>query len=139
MNQRLVALLPLPAHDDGIQRSTQMRNLTSFTLALVFSTSVFAAAPSEEEKINYLVGAIGSSDVTFIRNGSEHAAPQAQAHLQGKLKAAGDKVKTAEDFITLLASKSSQTGKPYLVKTKDEKTVELATWLRDKLKQMPSP
>ncbi len=116
-----------------------MRNLTSFTLALVFSTSVFAAAPSEEEKINYLLGAIGSSDVMFIRNGSEHAAPQAQAHLQGKLKAAGDKVKTAEDFITLLASKSSQTGKPYLVKTKDEKMIKLATWLRDKLKQMPSP
>ncbi len=115
-----------------------MRSLSLLLLVLLFSTSAFASKPSEKEKIDYLLTAIGTSDVIFIRNGTEHTASEAQSHLQDKLKAAGDRVKTAEEFITSLASKSLQTGKPYLIKTKDGKTVELAIWLHDKLKQMPS-
>ena len=119
-----------------------MRSLSSLWLMLLFSTAAVASAPkTEKDKINYLLSAIGSSDCTFIRNGMEHSATAAQEHLQDKLKAAEGKgkVNTAEDFITVLASKSFQTGKPYLIKTKDGKTVELAAWLREKLKQMPSP
>ena len=115
-----------------------MRYLSSLWLMLLFSTAAVASEPTEKDKINYLLSAIGSSDVTFIRNGTEHSPTEAQAHLQDKLKAAGSKVKTSEDFITLLASKSFQTGKAYLIKMKDGKTVELAAWLREKLKQMPS-
>lgn len=114
-----------------------MRYMSSVWLMLLFSTTAVASKPTENYKIQYLLSVIGSSEVIFIRNGAEYSPTEAQAHLQDKLKAAGDKVKTAEDFITLLASKSFQTGKVYLIKTKDGKTVESASWLREKLKEMP--
>ncbi len=115
-----------------------MRYVSSLWLMLLFSSVALASEPTENDKIHYLLSAVGSSEATFIRNGSEHSATEAQTHLEEKMKAAGSKVKTVDDFITLIASKSFQTGKPYLLKTKDGKTVEVAVWLREKLKQMPS-
>ena len=70
----------------------------------------------------------------FIRNGREYDARAASSHLRLKLKVAGNKVKTAEDFIKLCASKSSITGEPYLMRFADGATVKSEVYFRNKLK-----
>ena len=70
----------------------------------------------------------------FIRNGSEYDARAAGDHLRLKLKVAGKKVKTAEDFIKFCASKSSITGEPYLMRFADGTTVKSEAYFMDKLK-----
>lgn len=55
-----------------------------------------------------------------------------------KLEKVGGRVKTAEDFITLIASKSYMTGKPYMILFPDGKTVEAEKFLREKLKEFNS-
>ncbi|MGA7903320.1 MAG: DUF5329 family protein [Terrimicrobiaceae bacterium] len=53
-----------------------------------------------------------------------------RADLRDKLAKAGDRVKTTEDFITGIASKSFLSGKPYLVKFADGHIQPTGEWLR---------
>jgi hypothetical protein len=90
-----------------------------------------AAEPTEKEKIDAAVQRVEKSDLTFIRNDTEHTGKDAADHLRLKLRNAGDAIKTFDDFVDKIATKSSMSGKPYLVKMKDGTKVELAKWLRD--------
>ena len=101
--------------------------------AALLAAQAFAAAPSEREKISYLLNQIAYSDATFIRNGQEYSGIEAKAHLQSKLDYAGGRVHTAEEFITYIASKSSATGKPYYVRLPDGTEMEAAQWLHERL------
>jgi len=53
-----------------------------------------------------------------------------RAHLRNKLAKAGNRVKTTDDFITGIASKSYLPGKPYLAKFSDGHTQLTGNWLR---------
>jgi hypothetical protein len=78
---------------------------------------------TEKEKIDHLITYIRNlQGTTFIRNGDEYPAKDAAEHLQMKRRKAGDKVKTARDFIDGLASESYISGKEYQIRMKDGKT-----------------
>jgi hypothetical protein len=89
---------------------------------------------SEQQKINYLIASVEAlKDVSFIRNGSSYNAEQAASHMRLKLRMAGSRVKTVEDFIAYCATESSVTGIKYTIRFPDGHTIESATFLRDKL------
>ncbi len=95
--------------------------------------SVAIAAPrSEADRIEAALKAVEDSNITFVRNGSEYGPKMAGRFLRGKLKNAGDAVKTFDQFVDALATKSTQSGKPYLVKLESGELVPLAKWLREK-------
>jgi hypothetical protein len=100
---------------------------------LVLITRGFAAE-SLEQTITYLLHHIETSNVTFIRNGTEHTPSEAGAHIKAKYEHFKGQIKTPEDFIRLSASKSLLTGKPYLVRTPAGKETLLADWLTEALK-----
>ena len=60
----------------------------------------------------------------------EYSGAEGAQHLRDKRAKAGDRVKTTEDFITGIASKSFLSGKPYLVKCADGHTQPTGEWLR---------
>lgn len=93
---------------------------------------------AEKQKIEAALLRIESSPLKFIRNGDEHDGKAAADHLRQKLKSAGDKVKTFDDFVEQVATRSSMSGEAYLVKLQDGKTVELAKWLREPPGTQPS-
>lgn len=70
----------------------------------------------ETAKIEYLLERIRTSPYTFIRNDVEYPASKAASHLEWKYGLAANKIKTAPDFITHLASRSIESGLQYLVK-----------------------
>ena len=79
-----------------------------------------AAAMTEAEKIEHLIDYIaGLKGAVFIRNGSEHSPAEAAKHLRDKLRRAGSRIKTAEQFIEHLASKSSMSGEVYRIRFQD--------------------
>jgi hypothetical protein len=89
---------------------------------------------AEQRKIDYLISSLEHlSGATFVRNGSEHPAKEAVGHLRKKLKYAGDHVQSAQDFIVLCASKSSISGKPYLIRFTDGKTTTSEAFFREQL------
>ena len=120
-----------------------MRNLRSL-LALVAAFSVSWAATAAEpsaaarQEIEQLLTRLAASGCTFQRNGTWYAAGDARAHLEKKYRYLLDKrmVGTAENFISLAASKSSTSGKPYLVKCGTPEQVPSATWMAAQLKAM---
>jgi hypothetical protein len=69
----------------------------------------------------------------FIRNGSEYTGKEAAEHLRMKLNNVGKRALTAEDFIRLCASKSFISGKPYMIRTSDGKTIKSEEYFREKL------
>ncbi len=88
----------------------------------------------EKAKIKFLIEKVENCNCKFIRNGSEHSPKEAKKHLELKLSKAGNRIKTAEEFIQYVATKSSFTGAPYYIIENGKKTLS-AAWLKQKLKE----
>ena len=108
-----------------------MRRLLAIlsTLLLTGATAT-ALAPQAKIEIDELITFVQTSGIRFIRNGSEYSAAEAANHLRDKLARAGERVRTTDDFITGIASKSYLSGKPYLAKFPDGHTQPVGEWLR---------
>jgi len=103
-------------------------------LALAALTGASDSSPIEDARIEYLLTAVGSlQDAQFIRNGKPYDSKAAVDHLRTKLRAAGSRVQTAEDFIRVCASESSISGKPYEIRFADGTVLRAADFLRQKL------
>jgi hypothetical protein len=124
--------------------------LTTCLLTLCANVALAAAAPAtsaatsttpavptvltEAQKIQALIHGIEvMKDARFVRNGSDYGGAAAADHLRLKLRNAGSRVKTAQDFITLLASKSSMSGLPYKIRFADGHEIESGQYFRTQL------
>jgi hypothetical protein len=105
-------------------------------LCLFFSLGILSQKITEKEKIEFLLEQVEKSGIVFIRNGEKHKAKEARAHMERKLNYAGNKIRTADQFIQYLGTKSSMTGKPYYVILPDGTQLESAKWLREQLKKV---
>jgi hypothetical protein len=105
-------------------------------LALALAPVGHAAPPAiAQAEINYLLGSIENSACEFYRNGSWYDGKKAAAHLRDKyaLLAAGQRIRTADDFIEEAATTSSVSGQPYQVRCGADKSVDTNPWLREVL------
>ena len=95
---------------------------------------------TEQQKIDYLIDSVAQlKDVKFVRNGSVHDARDAADHLRLKLRNAGSRVRTAEDFIRLCGTGSSVSGQPYQIRFADGTDVASAAFLRARLAELDEP
>jgi hypothetical protein len=107
-------------------------------LGVLLVAPAFGQQAIEQRKIEYLISSIADlRDARFVRNGSEYDSQRAADHLRLKLRNAGDRAKTAEDFITYCATGSWITGEKYRIKFADGRVVDTAAFLRDKLAAYP--
>jgi hypothetical protein len=108
-----------------------MRFLICF-LSLALSASYVTATPSDEIEslLHYVAELDGAS---FVRNGDAHTPKEAEAHLRLKWTKQKGQITTAEDFIRLCGSKSSISGKSYLIRFKDGHEEEAAVVLLTQL------
>jgi Family of unknown function (DUF5329) len=105
---------------------------------------MFAAAANagdrpaaEDARIEHLLAIVASlHDAQFIRNGTSYDSASAVRHLRLKLRVAGSRIKTAEDFIRDCASASSVSGEPYEIRFSDGRVVLAADFLRQKLMEL---
>lgn len=120
-----------------------MRYLAAaIALCLVGSVSTGAGdeKPTEKAKIESLIKCVEAiKDAKFVRNGSEYSAKDAARFLRGKWDANESKIKTARDFIAIAGTKSSTTGKPYLIRFADGKETPSAEFLAKELDKIEKP
>ncbi len=112
--------------------------MTKFVLAAcLLAWAVAAPAEGEQttKEIEYLVEFIRASDVVFIHNGTEHTAEEAAAHIRRKREHFKRKIRSAEDFIALTATKSLLGKEPYRIRGKDGREVASAAWLTEELQR----
>lgn len=116
------------------------KNFITVVLSIFLTVTMVLAEdtrPQEntDETIAYLLAFVAKSDCTFIRNGQFYTDKQASRHMQDKRRYFKDQIVTPEDFIRLAATKSLQTGQPYMVRTKDGKELRCDEWLKEVLKE----
>ena len=93
-------------------------------------------APLESRKIDFLIAAIETlGDAKFVRNGTAYDAKAAADHVRLKLKNAGSRVRSADDFIRYCASVSSVSGAPYQIRFSDGRVVTSEAFFRQKLSE----
>ena len=92
---------------------------------------------SEKQKIEALIKHIeGLQDTKFVRNGVEYDAESAGKFMRAKWAANESAIKTAQDFVEKIATASSTTGMPYLIRTKDGKDLKSGDYLLAELKKL---
>ncbi|NUS39773.1 MAG: DUF5329 family protein [Lysobacter sp.] len=106
-------------------------------LACLGAFAAFAGSTAVDGEIDALIARVGQAQgVVFIRNGSAHSATEAAAHLQRKRVAAGGRFASAEQFIDVVGTRSSVTGRPYRVRANDGTEIDSAVWLRRLLREV---
>jgi hypothetical protein len=116
-------------------------------LAATLLALPFAAAPTEpapaaaKAEIDHLFDFVAHSDCRFYRNGSWHGMDEARDHLALKYEylAPRGKADSAEAFIENGASRSSFSGKDYLVECPGSAAVPSNGWLRAELERFRRP
>ena len=98
--------------------------------AVAFADSGPQSEP--EAAIEYLLARVASSDLKFVRNGKVHAPPEAVKHIHRKYNYYKDRIRTAEDFIALAATKSMVSGNQYMI-ISDGGEQPAADWLKSAL------
>jgi hypothetical protein len=95
---------------------------------------------TEREKIEALIKHVeGLQDARFVRNGTEYGARDAARFLRAKWEAGTANVRTAKDFVEKVASVSSTTGMPYLIRLKGGKEMKGRDYLLAELKKLETP
>lgn len=117
------------------------KNLSILFISLLVNSISYAQVKkkilTENEKIEQLILAIQNlKSAQFNRNGTLYDAETASKHLKMKWNKAGNSIKTAEDFIDKIASKSSMTGTEYKIVYDNGKEITTKKFLYDKLKNL---
>jgi hypothetical protein len=116
-----------------------MRFTTAILLLLVMGIAFAQSpAPAASREINQLFAALENSRCEFNRNGTWHNAQAATKHLQRKYDYLLEKnlVTSAESFIDLAATKSSLSGRPYLVRCGNVQPVPSKSWFTGQLEEL---
>ncbi len=90
-----------------------------------------------EKEILHLFEYLENSNCEFNRNGTWYSTHKAVKHIKKKYRYYMKKglINSAEQFIDRAASRSSMSGKSYLVRCGDSGPVESSTWLTRELKR----
>jgi hypothetical protein len=122
---------------DGASYQIQCTDLVNkligndFGFFVISHYKIMSSPKDETALIEDLLMKIETSNVQFIRNGKFYNAKEASEHLRSKWQKS--KIKTFELFIDQIASKSSISNKPYLIKLEDGTVVEAEDWYADYL------
>ena len=117
-------------------RSVSVKYLFRLLVLLPFAASLLtsaAIAESTDQTVDYLLKYVATSHTIFIRNGAEHTPAEAVEHIKAKYEHFKKEIKTPEDFIRLVATRSLLTGQPYLVRAPGGKARPLDEWLSEAL------
>ena len=125
----------------GSETSTDSQRLNNSLVGEDYATFIIAGAGlalSEKEKIEKLIAHVeGLQGAVFSSaTAQEHAAKEAADHLRTKWQAAGDRAKTARDFIDHLATKSSTSSEAYTIKLKDGTVKRAGEYLHERLAEL---
>jgi hypothetical protein len=111
-----------------------MKRVWILVLVLFSGSGTASVAPATQLEIEHLLNFIRNSSCIIDRNGKTYAADKAISHIEKKYAYFEDDIETTEDFIELSASKSTMSGKYYMVRCGDGEQIRTREWLMQELK-----
>jgi hypothetical protein len=119
-----------------------LTSILFFPFLFIFglSTPVSGGEGETEEVIMRLVQSVRDlpDGTAFIRNGESHTKDEAVQHLLSKYEKGKKEIATPEDFIEKIASRSYISGKAYLIRFPDNKTVQAEDFFKLELEKINS-
>ena len=112
--------------------------MKKYFLAIVLLVTSIANAdvpPETQHEVQHLINFVTNTSCQMVRNGTHHDGPEAIKHIQKKYKYYRDDIRTTEQFIEYSATKSTLSGKYYLVKCGSQNPVKTRDWLLQELKK----
>lgn len=101
------------------------------------SPSANDAGLTEAAKIERLIKTVAALEgAVFIRNGKEYTPAEAAEHMRNKWEWKAKDITTAEDFIRIAATKSSISGKSYMIRFDDGREVSSGAFLQEELDRL---
>ena len=98
-----------------------------FVATYVTSMPVFSSDMNAE--IEHLLSYVENTECLYERNGTMHKGKDAVEHIKKKYNYFKDKIDSTEKFIELSATKSTMSGKYYMILCKDKLPVKSQEWL----------
>ena len=120
------------------KRLTATLALASLVTLVTIADVRAAQSATTQAEVDSILRTVADSGCEFQRNGSWYDAHKAEQHLRDKydwLKAR-NAVNSTEQFIERAATKSSLSGKPYMIRCSGSAAVASATWLRKQLDRL---
>lgn len=118
-----------------MQTRTFLKCLCFATVAALIPGQSQAVTAAEKGKIEALIHQVEVlQGAKFIRNGKSYDSADAAKFLRGKWDSKAKEIETAEDFIQKVASVSSTSGQPYLIRFADGHEVKCGDYLKELLK-----
>ena len=108
-----------------------MMRLSTIAFCIVCAlawASTPAVADTKNDEISYLINSVGKSGCSFIRNGERYSGKDARQHLRSKRKLNAHLIHSAEDFIEKIASRSSNSGQPYMISCQGKEQQMAKEW-----------
>lgn len=90
-----------------------------------------------EKEVEYLLDFVEQSECSFVRNGKIYPSMKAREHLEYKYNHVRSRIDSAESFIDNIATKSSFSGRAYVVECGGNR-LKAAEWLYGALNTMRS-
>jgi hypothetical protein len=106
-----------------------------FALYLSLETIPCFADVTESQKpeVEHLLEFVESSNCLFERNGSQHDGKEAAKHIKMKYKHFRDQITTTEELVEYSGTKSTISGKNYLIYCGKNEPLESSVWLLEEL------
>ncbi len=101
-------------------------------LISLFSFNAFA---SSQDEIAHLLKFVELTECKYERNGTRHKGAEAVKHINKKYQYYLDDIKSTEDFIKYSATKSTMSGKHYIIHCPDNTVMKSRDWLLIELKK----
>lgn len=107
-----------------------------FLILLMFTclTTVPVFGYDVQNEIDHLLAFVENTGCQIERNGKLHAGPDGVEHIRKKYNYFKDEIDSAEKFIELSATKSTMSGKYYLVLCEGGQKITTRDWLLQELK-----
>ena len=103
---------------------------------LLFTSMVSADVPPESRhEVEHLISFVSNTSCQIERNWISHNGDEAITHIQQKYDYFRDDIKTTEQFIEYSATKSTMTGRDYLVKCTGHSPIKTRDWLVQELQK----
>jgi hypothetical protein len=111
-----------------------MKNILAIAFVLFSSSIIADALPRQKLVIDHLLNFVKHSTCKINRNGKIHDGSAAASHIKKKYDYFKDDIETTEQFIELSATKSTLSGKYYMVQCGDGKQIRTKGWLLKELR-----
>lgn len=116
--------------------------MTKYTVILLVVLTLFIASAhtalsdvpdSQKAEVEHLLEFVETTKCIFERNGKKYNGIDAAKHIKRKYKYFKNQITSTEEFIEYSGTKSTVSGKPYMVYCGDGEPIESKTWLIEEL------